>query len=277
MKLFGGGFLLCLLGLATSLRAPRQHGHVGGSRWGGAAIDGLGDGVTSSVLEVAQVAPVGAPGISAGLTPGSVVDITTKIFAVLGDYGDLQSSGAPGDDFESAKRRASFNLKVGTAMEVLRRELPMVFAVTNLDFSIFSQQITVVDQRQNKVVMPKTLYMAAVKSVRMASAISSMYPSMNVKKIEYVQDEKLIQCLVDVVLPDAVRIDGQAMWEGMFYFGLDEEGLINSHVFDRKVSNFRPSFHQAPAVNLPWLRATPTWSPDLIAPMPVPAIEQDRA
>jgi len=241
-------------------------------------------GVASKASSVVDAAPVSVREFSpvVGLVPpspaGGVVDITAKTFAVLGDYNEMQS-GAHNEDFETAKRRASFNLKVGTAMEVLRRELPMVFAVTNLDFSIFASQITVVDQRQNKVVMPKSLYVGAVKSVRMASALSSMYPSMNVKKIEYVADERLIQCLVDVVLPDAVRIDGQAMWEGMFYFGLDSDGLINSHVFDRKVSNFKPnSVHlQSAAASLPWLRSSsPTWSPDLV-PMPVPAIEQQDA
>ena len=86
---------------------------------------------------------------------------------------------------------------------------------------------------------------------------------MNVKKIEYIEDSRTIQCLVDVVLPDSVRIDGQAVWQGMFYFGLDSDGFINSHVFDRTISNFRP---QSPinAVSYPWLRAAPQWSSSLL-------------
>lgn len=158
-------------------------------------------------------------------------------FCHLGDPSD-DVSGDYVDDYDSRKKQ-NFNLNVGKALEVLRRELPMVFAVSNLDFSIFSNSITVNDGK-NSIGMTKSLYTAAVKSLRMASAISSMYPSMNVKKIEYLEDSRTIQCLVDVVLPDSVRVDGQAVWEGMFYFGLDPTGLINTHIFDRKVSNFKP-------------------------------------
>ena len=64
---------------------------------------------------------------------------------------------------------------------------------------------------------------------------------MNVRKIEYVDDVKTIQCLVDVVLPDSVRVDGQSVWEGMFYFGLNKQGLIETHIFDRKISNLKPA------------------------------------
>ena len=46
----------------------------------------------------------------------------------------------------------------------------------------------------------------------------------------------------------------------MFYFGLDETGLINSHIFDRKVSNLKPNV----APKLPWLKARPLWSGDLL-------------
>ena len=31
---------------------------------------------------------------------------------------------------------------------------------------------------------------------------------------------------MNVILPDAVRINGEAEWSGMFYFGLDSNGLI---------------------------------------------------
>merc|ERR1711988_258379 len=71
--------------------------------------------------------------------------------------------------------------------------------------------------------------------------------------IEYIDPNGFIQCLVDVVLPDNVRVDGQAVWEGMFYFGLNEEGLIDSHVFDRQITSFTP---QAQVSKMPWLRAS---------------------
>ena len=170
-----------------------------------------------------------------GLDCAVLGPVTT--FYHLGDT-DSAESGDYIDDYDLKKKR-DFNLNVGKALEVIRRELPMVFAVSNLDFSIFSNSITVNDGK-NSIGMTKSLYTAAVKSLRMASAISSMYPSMNVKKIEYLEDSRTIQCLVEVVLPDSVRVDGQAVWEGMFYFGLDPAGLINSHIFDRKISNFRP-------------------------------------
>ncbi len=158
---------------------------------------------------------------------------------------------------------SEYVLNVGKALEVLRRELPVVFVVQNLDFSIFSSQITVTNGNQNKLVMSKSLYTAAVRSMQMASAFSSIYPSMNVRKIEYVDDVKTIQCLVDVVLPDSVRVDGQAVWEGMFYFGLNDEGLIQTHIFDRKISNFKPQLTSVQS--MPWLRRQPAWSADLLS------------
>jgi hypothetical protein len=48
----------------------------------------------------------------------------------------------------------------------------------------------------------------------------------------------------------------------MFFFGLDETGLINTHIFDRKISNLRPS--PQTAHTYPWLRASPSWSADLL-------------
>ena len=165
------------------------------------------------------------------------------------------------DDY-GQRQKNNYNLNVGKAMEVLRRELPMVFAVTNLDFSIFANSITVTDGT-NTMTVQKSLYGAAVKSLRMASVLSSMYPSMNVKKIEYIEEQRTIQCLVDVVLPDSVRIDGSSVWQGMFYFGLDGEGLIDSHIFDRKISNLRPQMPVNTAT-YPWLKSTTSWSPSLL-------------
>ena len=189
----------------------------------------------------------------------------SQIFNHLGDY-----TPQPVDDFD-AKQRTQFNLNVGKALEVLRRELPMVFMVSDLDFSIFAPQITVSDGNKNRIVMQKQLYAGIVKSLKLASSFSFVYPSMNVKKIEYIADCTTIQCQVDVVLPDSVRVDGQAVWEGMFYFGLDSEGLIQTHIFDRKITNLRSSpFHVA---SYPWLRANaPQWSEELVgARVPVPA------
>ena len=39
----------------------------------------------------------------------------------------------------------------------------------------------------------------------------------------------------------------------MMFFGLDEEGLINNHVFDQKIRNFRPKPLAAIGA-MPWLR-----------------------
>lgn len=168
------------------------------------------------------------------------------------------------DDFDK-DRKMLFNLNVGRAQEILRRELPYIFAKSNLDFSIFSNYITVSDGHSNKMVMPKNMYSTAVKSLNVAASFSSTYPIMNVKKIEYIEDCSSIQCLVDVVLPDMIRIEGQAIWEGMFYFGLDESGLICSHVFDRKISNLRPSLLTPSSTQFPWLRPKALWSTDLLA------------
>lgn len=182
----------------------------------------------------------------------------TQIFNHLGDFNPV-----PIDDPDSRKRQ-DFNLNVGRALETLRRELPMVFMVSELDFSIFAPQITVSDGNNNRLIMQRSLYSGIVKSLRLASSFSFVYPSMNVKKIEYIEDCSTIQCQVDVVLPDSVRVDGQAVWEGMFYFGLDSNGLIETHIFDRKISNFRSSpLHSVQSY--PWLRANvPKWSSDLV-------------
>jgi len=166
------------------------------------------------------------------------------------------------DNYDQNKKQ-NFNLNVGKALEVLRRELPMCFAVSNLDFSVFASSITVNDGK-NSIGMTKSLYTAAVKSLRMASAISSMYPSMNVKKIEYLEDSRTIQCHVDVVLPDSVRVDGQAVWEGMFFFGLDSTGLINTHIFDRKVTPFKPAGPVVSKSSIPWLRSAPSGGADFL-------------
>lgn len=165
---------------------------------------------------------------------------------------------------DKEQRNSEYDLNVGKAIEVLKRQLPIVFYGSNLDFSIFAPQITVVDQRQNKMLMQKSFYTAAVKSLRMAATISSIYPSMNVRKVEYVEDCRTIQALVDVVLPDTMKVEGQAVWEGMLYFGLDRNGFIDTHIFDRKISNSAPAKPKtAPAYA--WLRQQgPQWEPQLV-------------
>jgi len=185
-----------------------------------------------------------------------------EIFRSLGDYGsDHTLGGSPDPEDELRQRR--FNLQVGKGLEVLRRELPLVFFASNLDFSIFAPEILVSDGNNNRMQMQKALYSTVVKSLKLASSFSSMYPSMNVQKIEYIEDCSTIQCLVEVILPDSIRIDGQAVWGGMFYFGLDSHGLISSHTFDRKISNKTPINRMNTKV-FPWLRSDAQWSADLL-------------
>ena len=190
-------------------------------------------------------------------------DASLSHLAHLGDYGET----ADVDSLSSEERR-KHNLNVGKALDTLQRQLPYMFAMTNLDFSIFANLITLNDEKRNKFVMQRTLYSAAVRSMCMASRFSSIYPSLNLKNIEYIESESVIQCLVDVVLPDSVRVDGQAVWEGIFYFGLDREGFISSHTFDRKVptmGNKRPLL--AGAAQYPWLQSSSAqgeWTPDLL-------------
>lgn len=180
------------------------------------------------------------------------------IFNHLGDYNPQNSR-----DETDKRKNDAYNLNVGKALEVLRRELPFVFVLSNLDYSIFAPMITVADGNNNKMVMPISIYSGAVKSLKIAASFSSMYPSMNVKKIEYIEDSATIQCLVDVVLPDSVRVEGQAVWEGMFYFGLDNSGLISSHIFDRKISNLKPTPVIATG-QFPWIQKRSSWQADLL-------------
>lgn len=233
--------LVLLAGTAAFLPAKlsgdsvswRRFGSVGGSRW---------EDHSCFEVEVLGEAYKCVRGMEATTVP-------VTFFPSLGDYHEQPTP----EEMEDIKRKASFNMNVGKAMETLRNELPLVFASSNLDFSIFAEQIAVTDHRSNRAMMPKSIYVAAVKSLRMAGALSTLFPSMNVKKIEYIESNGFIQCLVDVVLPDNVRVDGQAVWEGMFYFGLNEEGLIDSHVFDRQITSFTP---QAQISKMPWLRSS---------------------
>jgi hypothetical protein len=61
-----------------------------------------------------------------------------------------------------------------------------------------------------------------------------------------------------VNIPDGartLRLDGQYLIPG----------LINSHVFDRKVTTSGRAPLSAAAMNLPWLRSSPQWTPGLIS------------
>jgi hypothetical protein len=229
---------------------PKKFGNIRGQNW-----DGF-EGLECTLLGEEPV-------------PASTVTHPGVVFKHTGD--EDYDEGPPLEDGYEKMKNAARDANIGRALEVLRRELPYIFATSDHDFSIFAPSITVADGKNNKMVMQKPLYIAAVNSLRVASRISSIYPSMNVRKIEYISESSTIQCLVDVVLPDTVRVDGQAMWEGMFYFGLDKEGLVDSHVMDRKVSNFTPSPAKK-AAQMPWLRAAPAWSGDLVkgAPLPTP-------
>jgi hypothetical protein len=182
----------------------------------------------------------------------------------MGNADELGSSRKQSLDALGAEERANYNMNVGKALEVLRRQLPYVFAINDLDYSIFAHQITLQDEKQNRFVMQKSLYAAAVKSLRMASAISiAMAPSMNVRNIQYVEDCMTIECTVEVVLPDAIRVNGQAVWEGMFFFGLNSDGLIRSHTFDRKISTLNTQQLMNTA-SYPWIQGKPA-SPQILS------------
>lgn len=212
---------------------PRQYGRLGGQMWKDV------DDFEGFNIKVIGPAPL--------------------VFNHLGDHITNVNRDDP-----DRKKNDQYRLNVGRALEALRRELPFVFVLTNLDFSIFSSHVTVADGNNNKMIMPIGLYSSAVKSLKIAASFSSMYPSMNVKKIEYIEDSATIQCLVDVVLPDSVRVEGQAVWEGMFYFGLDNNGLISSHIFDRKITNLKPSSVMSVS-QFPWLqKRAAMWQPDLV-------------
>jgi hypothetical protein len=54
------------------------------------------------------------------------------------------------------------------------------------------------------------------------------------------------------------------MWQGMLYFGLNADGLIDTLIFDRKISPLRPSWLQAK--DYPWFQpAVAKWQPDLVS------------
>ena len=151
---------------------------------------------------------------------------------------------------QNDNHNTEYTLNVGKALDVLVRELPLLFAVKNIDFSILSSPIKVVNGNQpHSLVVSKEVYITAIRGIQMASTLSSTYPSIHLRKIEYIEDIKTIQCLVDVVSSSNQLMSTTThhteqqtpLWQGMFYFGLNKEGLIDTHIFDRKISNLKPA------------------------------------
>jgi 4-hydroxybenzoate polyprenyltransferase len=129
-----------------------------------------------------------------------------------------------------------YRLNIGNALNVLHRELPLIFVLKNLNFDIFSSQIMVVNN-EKKIHIPKNMYIASIKLLQTIASFSINRPEINVRKIEYIEDTKTIQCLVDIVLPKIIKSNWENKWEGYFYFGVNEKGIIKTHIFDRKISN----------------------------------------
>jgi hypothetical protein len=160
-----------------------------------------------------------SPLMASSLSTPSASSLTYNYMGPMGNHDELPIGDS--DDPEERMRRQRFNMNVGKAFDVLRREIPLVFAAYRpdkgeTDFSIFADQITLIDGtpgRQRKMVMAKNMYVGAIKSLVFASSFSTIYPEVNLHKIEYVEDIKTIQCLVDVVLPESLRgSDGQVFF-----------------------------------------------------------------
>ncbi len=126
-------------------------------------------------------------------------------------------------------------VNIGNAIDVLHRELPFIFVLKNLNFNIFSPQIMVVNN-EKKINISKQIYISLIKSLQTFASFSRNNPGINVRKIEYIEDTRTIQCLVDIVLPKLMKTDDKNKWEGYFYFGVNEKGLIKTHIFDRKIT-----------------------------------------
>ena len=129
-----------------------------------------------------------------------------------------------------------YRLNIGNAIDVLHRELPFIFVLKNLNFNIFSSQILVINE-DKQISIPKQVYIASIKSLQTVASFSRNSPKINVRKIEYIEDTRTIQCLVDIVLPKIMKTYDKNKWEGYFYFGVNEKGLIKTHIFDRKITN----------------------------------------
>jgi geranylgeranylglycerol-phosphate geranylgeranyltransferase len=144
----------------------------------------------------------------------------------------LKNSQLENEPFASSE----YMVNVGNAIDVLHHELPFIFVLKNQNFDIFSSQIMVVSNTK-KISISKHIYIALIKSLQTVASFSKNAPKINVRKIDYIEDTKTIQCLVDIVLPSLIKSHLENKWEGYFYFGVDEKGLIKTHIFDRKISN----------------------------------------
>jgi hypothetical protein len=122
----------------------------------------------------------------------------------LGD-GDGSSDGSFLDDVGEKEKRA-FHLNLGRTITALQRGLPLVFQdQSGMDFSIFAPVVTVM---VDGMVLPlhKSMYIAGVRSFRVAALFSAAEPSLCLRKVEYLESFRTIQCLVDVLLPDTVPL-----------------------------------------------------------------------
>jgi len=131
--------------------------------------------------------------------------------------------------------KVRFYTNIGKTLDTVRSELPSVFSSHNIDGSVLANRITVIHENKNKITMTKNLYATTIKSLQVACVFLSIYPCVNVKKIDYDEEMNMIQCLVDISLPDATDTKNIILWEGIFYFVLDDTGLIQSHILDRKI------------------------------------------
>jgi hypothetical protein len=131
--------------------------------------------------------------------------------------------------------KVRFYTNVGKTLDTVRSELPSVFSSHNIDVSVLANRITVIHENKNKITMTKNLYVSTIKSLQVACLLLSVYPCVNVKKIDYDEEMNMIQCLVDISLPDTMETKNRILWEGIFYFVLDDAGLIQTHILDRKI------------------------------------------
>lgn len=149
--------------------------------------------------------------------------------------------------------KARFYTNVGKALDSVRSELPSVFSHHNIDDSVLAHRITVIHENKNKITVTKKLYVATIQSLQVACVFLSIYPSVNVKNIDYDEEMNTIQCLVDISLPDTRDTKNRILWEGIFYFVLDDTGLIQSHILDRKIPTSKIS-HRNNSTALHWLK-----------------------
>ena len=149
--------------------------------------------------------------------------------------------------------KVRFYTNVGKALDTVRSELPSAFSSHNIDVSVLADRITVIHENKNKITMTKKLYATTIKSLQVACVFLSIYPCVNVKKIDYDEEMNMIQCLVDISLPDATDTKNIILWEGIFYFVLDDTGLIQSHILDRKILTSKMP-HKNNSSELHWLK-----------------------